>query len=59
MFILLNWVKYYTKEISKALKIVIIGIAIILTVIIIKFKPAYEVKVAGTDLGYIEDKDRI
>ena len=59
MFILLNWVRYYTKEIAKALKICTIGTGIILTVVCIKYKPAYEVKLAGQALGYIENKDKI
>lgn len=59
MFILLNWVKYYTKEIAKALKVTSIGAVIILTIVFIKYKPAYEVNLAGTKLGYIENKDKI
>lgn len=59
MFILLNWVKYYTKEMAKALKITSIGFGIILTVVVIKYKPAYAVTLAGTELGYVENKDKI
>lgn len=58
-FILINWVKYYTKEMAKALKIILIGTAIILTVICIKYKPAYSVELAGIELGYIENKDKL
>jgi len=59
MFILLNWVKYYTKEVAKALKVASVGAIIILTLVIIKYKPAYEVKLAGQELGYISNKDKI
>ena len=59
MFILLNWVKYYTKEIAKALKVTSFGAVIILTVICIKYKPAYEVTISGEKLGYVENKDKI
>lgn len=59
MFILLNWVRYYTKEIAKALKVTMIGTGIILTLIVIKYKPAYEVTLAGEKLGYIGNKDEI
>ena len=59
MFILLNWVKYYTKEIGKALKLMSIGTVIILTVIILKYKPAYEVTLSGEKLGYVENKNKI
>lgn len=58
MFILLNWVKYYTKEMAKALKIVILGMMVILTVIIIKYQPAYAVTLAGEELGYVKNKER-
>lgn len=57
MFILLHWVKYYTKELTKALSIMLIALLIILTIAIIKYKPAYEVKVSGEELGFIESKE--
>ncbi len=59
MFILLKWVKYYTKEIAKALKVISFGSVMILTVVVIKYKPAYEVSLSGEKLGYIENKDKI
>ncbi len=59
MFILLNWVKYYTKEIAKALKVTSIGAIIILSVVCIKYKPAYEVTIGETELGYIKNKEKI
>ena len=58
MFILLNWVKYYTKEFAKALKVATIGTMIILTVIFLKYRPAYRVTLAGEELGYIEKKEK-
>ena len=59
MFILLNWVKYYTKEITRALRTTSIGAMIILTVVLIKYKPAYAVTLAGQELGYINDKEKL
>lgn len=56
-FILLSWVKYYTKELVKTLKIVTIGSAIVLTVVFIKYKPAYEVTMSGETIGFIDDRD--
>ena len=56
-FILKNWVKYYTKEVLKTLKIVTIGSAIVLTVIFVKYKPAYKVTISGETIGFIDDKD--
>lgn len=59
MFILLNWVKYYTKEFAKALGIIGIGMIIILTIIIIKYRPAYEVKISDDVFGYVDNKEKI
>lgn len=56
-FILLSWVKFYTKEAIKTLKIVTIGSAIVLTVVFVKYKPAYEVTISGETIGFIGDRD--
>ena len=58
-FILINWVKYYTKEAMKTLKLVTIGSAIVLTVVGIKYKPAYKVTVSGETIGYVENLELI
>ncbi len=58
-FILLQWVKHYTKEIAKALEITIFGALIISLVVWIKYKPAYEVELLGEKLGYIENKENL
>lgn len=58
-FILKNWVKYYTKEIAKTLRIPVIGAGIILTVIVVKYKPAYQVTMSGDTVGYVGNKDKI
>lgn len=55
-FILINWVKYYTKEMFKTLKIVTIGSAIVLTVAFVKYKPVYKVTISGETIGFIDDK---
>ncbi len=59
MFILLNWVKYYTKETTKALKIMSVGFCIIGTMILIKYKPAYEVTLGNECLGYVTNQEKI
>ena len=59
MFILLNWVKYYTKELAKALKITTIGAMLIISVVFIKYKPAYAVSLAGQELGYVDNKEKL
>lgn len=58
-FILKNWVKYYTKEAVKTLKIVTIGSAMVLSVASIKYKPAYDVTIAGESIGYITNRNVI
>ena len=58
-FILGNWVKYYTKEAAKTLKLVTIGSAIVLTVVCIKYKPAYKVTISGETIGFVNNKEKI
>ncbi len=58
-FILKNWVKYYTKEAVKTLKIVTIGSAMIITIACVKYKPAYKVTLAGDTIGFIVNRDLI
>jgi len=55
-FILLNWVKYCTKEVAKTLKLVTIGMTIVLTVVCIKYKPGYKVTISGETVGFIENR---
>lgn len=58
-FIFRNWVKYYTKEAVKTLRIVTIGSAMIVSIACVKYKPAYKVTLAGDTIGFIENKDLI
>lgn len=58
-FILRDWVKYYTKEAVKTLKIVTIGSAMVLSVASIKYKPAYDVTISGESIGYITNRNVI
>ncbi len=46
---------YHTKEIAKVITIIITGFLLILAMIFIKYKPVYEVTVAGEKLGYIKN----
>ncbi len=48
--------KFYTKEISKFFNIAIIAIGFIIAILLIKYKPMYEVKIVGTAVGYVESK---
>lgn len=49
--------KYYTKEIFKYFNIGIIGIGLIIAIILIRYKPIYEVSIDGTEIGYVENKE--
>ena len=46
-----------TKEMPKVLKIMILGFILIIAILIIKYKPVYEVKENGETLGYIQNKN--
>ena len=46
---------YHTKEIAKVITIIITGFLLILAMIFIKYKPVYEVTVAGEKIGYIQN----
>ncbi len=58
-FILINWVKYYTKEAFKTLKLVTIGSAIIITMVCIKYKPVYKVTISGETIGFVYNEEII
>ena len=55
-FILKRKLKFYTKEFFKFLNFTLIALAFILAMILIKYKPIYEVKLSGEDIGYVESK---
>ena len=52
-FILKRKLKFYTKEFFKFLNFTLIALAFILAMVLIKYKPIYEVKLSGEDLGYV------
>lgn len=45
-----------TKDIFKVIKLIIIAVAIVLLVVVIKFKPVYKVTISGTEIGYVNNK---
>lgn len=51
--------KILTKEILRALKIMILGFILIIAIIIIKYKPVYEVKLNNKTLGYVENQNTL
>ncbi|MCR5186203.1 MAG: M23 family metallopeptidase [Clostridia bacterium] len=56
-FILLNWIKYYTRGIFKTIRNILFATTLILIVVAIKYKPAYEVTMTGESLGFISNKE--
>lgn len=58
MYIILkNRLKYYTKEILKVFSIIAVGVGFISAIILIKYKPIYEVKIQGIEVGYVNSKN--
>ena len=45
------------KRTIKLFKIIAIALAIILAIILIKFRPAYSVSLNGENLGYVGDEE--
>ena len=59
IFILIKKTKYYTKEALKYFTITTIAFGFIIAIILIKYKPVYEVKISGEEVGYIQNKDAL
>ena len=58
-YISIKKLEFYTKETIKIFNIVLISIGFIIAIILIKYKPMYEVKIQGTTIGYVENKKTI
>lgn len=56
-FILKRKLKFYTKESFKYFNMAIIAFGFIAAIVCIKYKPMYEVRISGVEVGYIEDKE--
>ncbi len=56
-FILKKKFKFYTKEILKLFNIILIAFGCIIAIVLIKYKPIYEVVISGEKAGYIESKE--
>ena len=54
-FISIKIFKFYTKETLKFLNISLIASGFIIALILIKYKPMYEVKISGKKIGYVEN----
>lgn len=51
--------KFYTKEILKFFNITLIALGFIIAIVLIKYKPMYEVKISGEEVGYINNKEAL
>lgn len=58
-FISSRKLKFYTKEALKIFNITLIAFGLIIAIILIKYKPMYEVKISGECVGYIDRKEDI
>ena len=59
LFILNRKLIYYTKEFLKLLRIVSVAFIIVITVILIKYTPQYEVTIDGEIIGYVDSQSDI
>lgn len=55
-FISKRKLKFYTKEALKLFNITLLAFGFIIAIVLIKYKPMYEVKLSGEEVGYIENK---
>ncbi len=55
-FILVSWIGFFARRLFKTLRMIVFGMAIILAIVVLKYKPAYEVTISGNSLGFIENK---
>ncbi len=58
-FISIRKFKFYTKETLKFFNIALLAFGFIIAIVLIKYKPMYEVKISGEGIGYIENKNAL
>lgn len=56
-FISIRTLKFYTKETLKFFNIALLALGFIIAIVLIKYKPVYEVKISGEEVGYIKNKN--
>ena len=52
-------IKFYIKEVAKYSNIILLSFGIIISIVLIKYKPMYEVKISGEEIGYIQSKQAL
>lgn len=58
-FISIRKLKFYTKETLKFFNIALLAFGFIIAIILIKYKPMYEVKISGEQVGYTNNKKTV
>lgn len=58
-FISIRKLKFYTKETLKLFNITLIAFGFIISIVLIKYKPMYEVKISGQKVGYVKNKSAL
>lgn len=58
-FISKRKLRFYTKEALKFFNITLIAFGFIIAIVLIKYKPMYEVKLSGEEVGYVENKEAL
>ena len=58
-FILNRKLKFYTKEFLRFFNVTLFALGIIVAIILIKYKPIYEVKIDGEVIGYTNSKENL
>ena len=58
-FISIRKLKFYTKEALKLFNITLIAFGFIIAIVLMKYKPMYEVKISGEKLGYVKNKSAL
>lgn len=58
-FILNKQIKYYTKETFRWINLIAALLFIVMTIILMKYKPVYSVSISGEQIGYIKSKHEL
>ena len=58
-FILNRKLKFYTKEFLRFFNVTLFALGIIIAIVLIKYKPIYEVKIDGEVIGYTNSKENL
>lgn len=58
-FISIRKLKFYTKETLKLFNITLIAFGFIIAIVLMKYKPMYEVKISGEKVGFVKNKSAL